>query len=335
MPQFQIPKQLEGLVDEMGMSEAYQSTISSFNSLAPEPLTTSLLSEDDSSLSSTRSTNDRPPSPTFSIRPPSSSATSIGLRTSMPALTQCPICAEALPAAITDTLRADFPTAPRLSLRQQCRLHVAHLNQNMHTLAENRGYPIPDWAALPARLDREQAGLAAELLTPDPHTTTAASRRRSAARASAAAAAAIARPELLIKEFHRPDNAPLLGYYGTRGARIVAEWLMQRFVAEMKRCVAADARVGAAGGLPKFVQGTLAPRILRALVEGDLAANKKMEKGARGRLRVERKENRRAGDKVDVAELARFVLEESADVGRLLGEDEDDEVQRGEEDEDG
>ena len=310
---FKAPRQLETLAERLESNEAYQKTLASIQGLLSAP-------SDSSSLSSVDSI---PSSPTFSNAPPSSSITSTA-STQPPLPTRCPICDERLSAAVRATIH--FPrTSTQLKLSQQHRVHQAHLTASTRRVAAARRYPAPDWASLPARLQDRHSQLARSCLEP---------------RASGATCEpSMNRPRVgLIQQFAQLDDTQAqgggLGYYGTHGARIIAEWLQRYFASNIAGLVRdGDPRVGGAGGLPSFLQGTVVPRLVHALVEEDLRGDEDMRRAAEARLQGETGGGSRLerGDE-QLAGLAGWLVQESAEVGRHLGEEENDEVARGDED---
>ena len=89
----------------------------------------------------------------------------------------------------------------------------------------------------------------------------------------------------------------------------------------------------------EFVHAVLVPELAACLVAEDVKACPKMKEGVRERARERLREDIRGGDpwsfdlkgKQAEEQTVRWILEESADVGRLLSVEEDDFVERGEE----
>ena len=192
-------------------------------------------------------------------------------------------------------------------------------------VAAERRYPTPDWSGLPARLQAQHAQLAQECLAP-----ASSAARPDASAGSNPARAGLARQFLQLDDTQAAGGG--LGYYGTRGARRVAEWLQRAHAAAIAALVrAGDARVSGAGGLPAFLQAGVVPRLVRALVAEDLRRDPAMRTAAEARMRGDGGEGGGGGGDEDewLARLAGWVVQESAEVGRHLGEEENDEVARG------
>jgi len=101
------------------------------------------------------------------------------------------------------------------------------------------------------------------------------------------------------------DVGAEMGYYGSKGAGIMMEYLIEHFKRPLRRLAQDDKVVVAGGGVSGFVQRVLVPELVVRFVGEDMGVGE---------------------------EEARRVVGESAEVGALLCEEEE-EVVEGEEEE--
>lgn len=173
------------------------------------------------------------------------------------------------------------------------------------------------------------------------------------------------------------DGVEQVGYYGSRGSRVMMDWLIETYSARLRALKAKDPLIVAVG-VPIFVQDVLRPELAGRLVREDMWARPEMKVGVKERAfeRAEEKEREweerrrtttttrktrkadvqgyaelvskrrnddqdgsgvdwaafaREGDEAEEEQIGRWILEESADLGRLLCVDDgDDELAGGE-----
>lgn len=209
---------------------------------------------------------------------------------------KCPLCEESTPFSVLDAFRAaqkdEKKLQKRMTINQQaafCRFHKHASAREAWTAA---GYPTIDWAALPSRIATP------ELLTKLRAIITGS--RPSAFRSALVEKLATGRHRNLAQSLQTAGDAALSslvpGYYGGRGAKMFAEAVMREFAELIRQRMDGDEVIGAAG-VAGFVQAVLVPEVGVALVVEDMDVDEKR---------------------------AVTILQESAGLGELLWEGEDD-----------
>jgi len=94
-----------------------------------------------------------------------------------------------------------------------------------------------------------------------------------------------------------------MGYYGSKGAGIMMEYLIEHFQRPLRRLAQGDKVVVAGGGVSGFVQRVLVPELVVRLVGEDMGIRDEEE--------------------------VRRVVEEGAELGALLCEEEEEVVEGG------
>ncbi|MCJ1243042.1 hypothetical protein MMC30_000238 [Trapelia coarctata] len=267
-----------------------QSTTSSYPSLAANT------SSSTSSLSSPPSS---PlliaPSPSADILPPLSLPSNL--------LSLCPVCQVSVPASVlqdfTATYTASKPSS-RLTVRQQAHFCRTHRTASAQETWHSRGYPTIDWAGLPTRLSKHHDLILSIIknTTPKPSYYRTVFYQKVATGINRTALQAFTRMD--------EDGCAEMGYYGSKGAGIMMEYLIEHFKRPLRRLAQDDKVVVAGGGVSGFVQRVLVPELVVRLVGEDMG--------------------------VGEAEEARRIVGESAELGALLCEEEE-EVVEGEEEE--
>ncbi|KAL8714741.1 MAG: hypothetical protein Q9220_001254 [cf. Caloplaca sp. 1 TL-2023] len=196
---------------------------------------------------------------------------------------QCPICKDFVPRLF----REEFSRTKHLSIREQADFCKAHKLRSAGDTWRARGYPTIDWHRFPERLPIYEPAVR-EILN---------GTRRSFYR------------NMFEDQVKRGANRTLqqsmlsgggweglnVGYYGTKGARILMDYIMSEFASSIRRLAGTD-RLVSAGGVSGFVQAVLAPELAVMLVKDDMHINE---------------------------EQARVILKESSEIGHLLNEEED------------
>ena len=159
------------------------------------------------------------------------------------------------------------------------------------------------------------------------------------------------------------DGAEDVGYYGGKGQKLMGDWLINTYSRRLRELAVSDKDIASAGGVGAFVQKVLMPELAHGLIMEDLKKHKKMGKGVKKRAKARAKEKveevrrrlecqglgqeeieRRVKEEAPVdwslfdlkkkekkEWVGRWIAEESADVGRLVCEEEDDEIPMNEE----
>ncbi|KAI4272722.1 MAG: hypothetical protein LQ337_005109 [Flavoplaca oasis] len=207
---------------------------------------------------------------------------------------KCPLCKK----SVSRLFLEEFSSSGFLNLRQQAKFCKAH---NIHSAREvwnERGYPSFEWQELQARLPTYGDDLVGVL------NGTRTSFYRNVLDEQVKSGKRTAKQLMMVGADDREGSK--MGYYGTKGQRILMDYLMARFASRIRRLAGTDRLVSAAG-VAGFVQGVLVPELAVMLVKDDM----------------------RVDD-----EQARVILKESSEIGNLLNEEED-EVIKDEVEEDG
>ncbi|KAL8686824.1 MAG: hypothetical protein Q9218_006840 [Villophora microphyllina] len=196
---------------------------------------------------------------------------------------QCPICK----SDISRLFMEEFFGSEPLSLREQVQFCKAHKIRSAEKLWRKRGYPTIEWHRFARRLPRYEDKIV-EILNGS---------RRSFYRNAFEDQVRSGMNRTLQQSMMSGSGWEGLnvGYYGTKGARILMDYTMSKFASRIRRLASID-RLVSAGGVSGFVQAVLAPELAVMLVKDD--------------MKVEE-------------EQAREILKESSEVGNLLNEEED------------
>jgi hypothetical protein len=194
--------------------------------------------------------------------------------------TRCPYCHEPVDGYLLRSFTTATAAGGRLNLRQQRAFCAKHKKHKARLFWEERGYPAVDWVGLRSRLaphaehlERVLRGQAPSYFCDLLATEVKAGTRRN-----------------LLKA----DYNTSVGYFGSRGFRIMQEDLMLRF-SKLLRERAVEDKVISGRSYSLYIQAVLVPELATRLVMEDLG--------------------------LEDEEAARQVLEESAWVGDMLCED--------------
>lgn len=203
----------------------------------------------------------------------------------------CPICRSPIPRSVfdgfIDAQGGNTRISRRLNVRQQTRFCRSHRDRSATGVWKMRGYPDIDWDALAGRVEGMQDGIERILAGADASFYRARAEER-----------ADGRKRTTVLESGADDGGEDVGYYGSRGARKIADKLVALFSTQLGRKLAAG-ELTAAGGIVGFVHAVLLPEVVMRLVREDMAVDD-------------------AG--------ARSVMAQSAEQGRLLCEEEDETI---------
>lgn len=196
----------------------------------------------------------------------------------------CPMCKQPVDQSY---LEAFTKAGTRMSLRQQTQFCKAHKERSAESEWAERGYPKIDWQQLDDRIATFHTSMDDIL-----------SRRkfsfyRNAFEDSLKSGRKKTIQESLMGGDEIEGTSP--GYYGGRGAKVMADNIMSRFASKLRRLAASDKLISS-GGVSRYVQAVLVPEMAVLLVMDDM--------------------------KVD-EEKAKEVLRDSVDIGNLLNEEED------------
>ena len=279
---------------------------------------------------------------------PGSSSTSISTIATA-STTRCSMCGRLVPTSLLSNFRSQLQDShqPLLSVRQQsafCRFHKA---AEAEATWQERHYPAIDWTTLPRRLDSYTSHITAVL---DQDTRSFYRDRLRALLTGTTNRTRTAAHEYATGQ----DGTDDVGYYGSKGQRAFADWIMQSFSLRLGQLQKVDPDLALAGGVGHFVQKVLIPEVAHKLIMEDLERDPQLGVGVRERAMQElrrkeaeaRKSAIRRGEDEDKAVealgidwsvvnargkegeelLGRWTAKESAEIGTLLSEEDEDMV---------
>ena len=199
---------------------------------------------------------------------------------------ECPMCGQ--------TVDRDFyleftkgRAKDRLNITQQSRFCRRHKINDANREWTSRGYPTISWESLEERMSMHMPYLRRVLKKEQP----------SFFRQKLADVAARQKERTLAQAVDK-DNASHLtpGYYGTRGANIMNQFVISNIAKDLRMQAKKDKLIGF-GGVSAFVQTVLVPELATLLIMEDMQASE---------------------------EDARDILSESVEIGDLINDDESD-----------
>lgn len=207
-------------------------------------------------------------------------------------MTKCPYCDQPVSRSALYKFNPGNSRSKRMKINQQAKFCRSHRRADARLEWSKRGYPNIDWAELPSRITLMHDHILAvieqrieSIFRRDLEEKIDSGRHRTLAQSLRSDAAAL--------------DALVPGYYGGRGAKIIAECLTNAFAAKIRERAGKERdKTTAAVGVSGFVQAVLVPEVGMKLVMEDLSI----------------KEEKAVG-----------VLREAAEMGDLLFDGEDDE----------
>jgi hypothetical protein len=219
--------------------------------------------------------------------------------TSIPSDTQpqskCPLCSAPIDSTFLRTYIAansHYRNRGDLTIRQQTLLCRAHRKDTAQTLYTTARYPPINWPLFPLRLKAHHPLLDSLISgSPSPSRSVLESQVRNG------------QARTLAQSVMKGGSSLTPGYFGTRGLRVMTEYIVREF-APLLRKMAVEDRLVSARGVTGFVQEVVVPEVAVRLVMEDMGL----------------------GGAPDGEEEARRVLRESAAVGELVNEEIEDVV---------
>ncbi|MCJ1352829.1 MAG: hypothetical protein MMC33_002813 [Icmadophila ericetorum] len=207
----------------------------------------------------------------------------------------CPVCATPVPSSLlTDfiLIHSTCPADSRLTMRQQSLFCRTHKTETAHDTWRARGYPEIDWGELPARLENHQ-DVVSDIIKGQE------SFYRNVFEEKVRKGTGRTLVQSLMDMGEEAGSET--GYYGSRGAKVMMDHIITTFSRSLRRLAQTDKLIVSGGGTPSYVQAVLVPELAVSLIMEDMDLDK---------------------------EGARRVLSESADLGELVNEEEDEVVIR-------
>ncbi|KAL8700652.1 MAG: hypothetical protein Q9201_005338 [Fulgogasparrea decipioides] len=210
------------------------------------------------------------------------------LRSYPPSLpkTQCPICK----TFVSQLFMEEFWDLKTINVRQQARFCKAHKVRSAEEEWRKKGYPSIDWQGFAQRLPRYEDVMSGIL------NGTRRSFHKNAFEDQIKSGVNRTLQQSMMSG--SGWESLKMGYYGTKGARILLEYIMSKFASRIRRLAGSDKLVSE-GGVSGYVQAVLAPELAVMLVKDDMNVDE---------------------------EQAREILKESSEVGNLLNEEEDEDI---------
>ncbi|KAL8732692.1 MAG: hypothetical protein Q9166_002668 [cf. Caloplaca sp. 2 TL-2023] len=196
---------------------------------------------------------------------------------------KCPICK----TFVSRLFLEEFFGSGILNVRQQFQFCKAHKVRSAEEVWRKKGFPSINWQKFKERLPKYEDDVAGVL------NGTRRSFYRNAFDDQVKRGVNRTLQQAMMSE--NGLEGLNMGYYGTKGARILMDYTMSKFASRLRRLAATDKLVSA-GGVAGFVQAVLAPELAVMLVKDDMNVDE---------------------------EQARVILSESSDIGNLLNEEED------------
>ena len=205
-----------------------------------------------------------------------------------PTKTRCPLCK----GLVEKEWFEEVTGCKRLTMRQQSEFCKSHKIKSAHDDWRQRGYPNIDWTTFNQRMMSYHSAIENTLQGHKP------SFYRNALEDSIRAGKNRTLKQTMMQG-HDLEGL-CLGYYGSRGAKMMVDNIIVRFASKLRRLGNSDKLISTSG-VSGYVQAVLAPELAVLLVMDDMNTD---EDGARE------------------------VLKESVDIGNLLNEEEDEVTQR-------
>ncbi|KAI5205490.1 hypothetical protein E4T38_04242 [Aureobasidium subglaciale] len=206
----------------------------------------------------------------------------------------CPICGMKVEKDFWDKFQDEI-SYKRMNLRLQERFCQAHKARSADDVWTDRGYPKIDWSALQGRLKAHHRHIHAVL---DGHYESHYYKQH--AKMVSSTKGYTARSAVFTGHF----TGLRAGYYGTKGEKIMAEDIVRTFSDKLRTLSETDPLIAsgsASGGMSGFVHAILVPEMACGLIMEDMKCDR---------------------------DTAQDILADSADIGEMFNEEEDEEMPR-------
>ena len=217
---------------------------------------------------------------------------------------QCTLCGQ----SVEQEDYWDFWKAKDKTVKNKSAFCHTHKKKSAKEEYTQEGYPDIDWKALPRRIRRHKSTLT-KLLGKD-CSSKHRDRYEPLALTGKAAAVPSRRTDLpqsaqeSLDSFALDERVAYPGYYGPHGRRVITEHVMETLKSELKK---SKDRVVQASGIAAFVQAVMVPEVAILLIMEDCQVDEHVAEGIR---------------------------EKTYDMGLLLNEEIEDEIERGDDDSD-
>ena len=191
---------------------------------------------------------------------------------------KCPVCSTTMSQTTMDDFktRNHLSTNTRLTARQQDLLHKFHSKADTRNLWQERRYPEIDWKKLPKRLGPYKQYISSVIDRTKPSHYVSQLHQEVLHRG---------RKTVILADERRAGETVSrhLGYYGTRGQRVIGDWLLAEFSAHLRQKSKDHEDIKLAGSVGGYIQKMLIPEMIQQLIIEDLQCDYELEKGAQSR----------------------------------------------------
>lgn len=204
----------------------------------------------------------------------------------------CELCGEPVDKAFKEDFELEQCGGRRMNLRMQesfCQAHTARTAQQTWRV---RSYPEVDWTKLNDRLEQYHKHLAAII----------DQRTHSEYRDALEQKVRDQSTRSVMRGAKSMTDGAEVGYYGSRGAKVMSDYIMKTLSGKLRQSAGSDSIVGAkgvAGGISGYVQSVLVPELALMLIMDDLEVSR---------------------------EEARTIMQESTELGQALHQEQDERV---------
>ncbi|MCJ1309168.1 hypothetical protein MMC25_002824 [Agyrium rufum] len=210
---------------------------------------------------------------------------------------RCPICSEIVTSSDLEDFKAKHNSRLRngqLPWKLSKDFHKRHKQESAKRIWNEKGYPKIIWPSFARRLasHKERMREIVELQRPSYYRARLWNSIRSDEKRSAVSAIQILQTSI---------DEGLTGYYGTRGARVMMDYLTNTFANQLRQLALTDELITSVGvGITGYTQSVLLPELAVALVQEDMSVDE---------------------------ESARQILKDTTELGELVNEEEEDVVE--------
>ncbi|TKX27158.1 RTC4-like domain-containing protein [Elsinoe australis] len=204
----------------------------------------------------------------------------------------CPICSEAVSKAFRMDWELEHCAGRRMNLKMQEKFCQAHKENKAAAAWQDAEYPEVDWGGLKKRLGRHKRRIE-EILEGE---------KGSVFRQELEDRVKMKESRTAVKSMEAGGVRGMVGYYGSRGAKVMTDYALKAFAAKLRALAGQDQLMvasGVAGGVSGYVQAVIVPELAMSLIMEDMDVDE---------------------------QRAKVVLEESSELGNLLNIEEEEKL---------